>query len=451
MHTRRLGPVLLMSGVALLAAASGPGPGASAAVGIERFGPAVNADTDLAPALVYLRTFTPNETLAAPWVTLEGVGLEPGGNTGLVLAGSTGGRVSVSSEFSLPFALASRLVLNLRARGPGATRVEVELFDDSVGTRRWHEIEVDDRGSIEIPLVHFRHDRGRVPDLRRTTRWGLRFVDPGVIEIESFELWRDDDRTAEDRELDDLIATFPEPDRVRVFRRAPFVLVTDAETLAPAPVLDALERSYVHTRQLLPSMPVPSSSVPLLVFAEDAGYRGFWSRYSAARGAAVEPLREDDGFTWQGVATASFSRAYGEVRPTYVHEAHHALMERAWGLAAQRSWLFESLANVEQLAISRQDIRLVYRTGLRRGGQWTPIAELGSGAPIATKNYWQATLLMQWLVADATRRRALDSAVVEMAQLGSSDLRPLARRHFGRDIDALAVELWWWAWDEYSL
>lgn len=451
MHRRRFGPALLAGSLALLGIAPTPGPAASAAPGLERFGPAApTPETEAGPHLVYLRTFAADDVSAAPWVTIDGVAIEPGGNAGLVLAGSSGGRIGISSEYAIPFALANRLVLELRAREPGNLRLEVELFDDSVGARRWKEIEVGEGGRIEIPLVHLRHDRGRVPDVRRTTRWGLRFVDAGIVEIASFELWRDDDRTPEQRELDDLVAAFPDPARVQVFRRAPFVLITDADMLAPAPVLDALERMDVHTRQLLPSMPVPSTSVPLLVFADEAGYRGFWRRFSADRGATVGPLREDDGFTWQGVATASYSRRYGDVRPTYVHEAHHALMERAWGLAAQRSWVFESLANLEQLAISRQDMRAVYRNGLRRSDQWTPIPVLGSGEPISTKRYWQATMFMQWLVADPSRRRALDSALVDMAQLGSTDLRPLARRHFGRDLDALAAEFWWWAWHEYA-
>jgi hypothetical protein len=187
-----------------------------------------------------------------------------------------------------------------------------------------------------------------------------------------------------------------------------------------------------------------------LVFADEREYRGFWDGFSARFGTRVVPRNEDEGFTWQGVATAWFSERYGPVRPTYVHEAHHALLERAYGLAAQRSWLFEGLANLEQLEISHQDLAGVYRRGLRRADKTSALAELLDGRAIRTDRYWQATLFAEWLGADPQRRAALDSALFEMAQRGSTDVRPVVRRHFGSDLDALGVAFWSWAWAMYG-
>jgi hypothetical protein len=235
-----------------------------------------------------------------------------------------------------------------------------------------------------------------------------------------------------------------------VYERAPFVLVTDAPRLEADRVLAALATMHERTRALLPHMPVPTSAVPLLVFADEREYRWFWESFSARFGAHVVPHAEDEGFTWQGVATAWWNDRYGPVRPTYVHEAHHALLERAYGLAAQRSWLFEGLANLEQLEISQQELGAVYRRGLRRADKTTALPELLDGRPIRTDRYWQATLLAEWLVSDPQRRTALDSALFEMSQRGSADLRPLVRRHFGSDLDALGVAFWSWAWTTYG-
>jgi hypothetical protein len=139
------------------------------------------------------------------------------------------------------------------------------------------------------------------------------------------------------------------------------------------------------------------------------------------------------------------------VRPTYVHEAHHAVLERAWDLAAQRSWLFEGLAVLEQLQWSQQDLAPVYRRGLRRADAMSHLRELLDGRPIATERYWQATLFVRWLLADPGRTAALDAAMVEMAARGSTELAPLAPRDFGSDLRALGREFWSWAWVSFGI
>jgi hypothetical protein len=413
------------------------------------------APADAAPLLLYRRELAGDEPLESPWVELGGVSPVPLARVarGARLDAEAGGRIQFKPEEGLPIAGARRAVLELRAIGNSPTPIhaELELVDEATGGRLVAPFELHGGAQrVEIPLQFLRYDRGRVPRANRVTSWGLRFVDPAVVDVVAFELWRDDAFAGPELATEDLVNAFPDPERVRVYERAPFVLLTDAPQLDAARVLDAIETMHTRTRDLLPHMPTPTSAVPLLVFADEREYRAFWESFSARFGTKLLPNREDEGFTWQGVATAWFSDRYGAVRPTYVHEAHHALLERAYGLAAQRSWLFEGLANLEQLEISHQELDSVYRRGLRRADKTSTLAELLDGRPIRTDRYWQATLFAEWLVSDAPRRAALDSALFEMAQRGSADVRPVVRRHFGSDLDALGVEFWSWAWTTYG-
>jgi hypothetical protein len=134
----------------------------------------------------------------------------------------------------------------------------------------------------------------------------------------------------------------------------------------------------------------------------------------------------------------------------YVHEASHALIERSLGLDAQRSWLFEGLGNVAQLAISNQDIEAVYRQGLTRSGVKMPMFEMVSGRAIPTARYWQATMLVEFMLADAGRTRALADALTQMRAMGSADLRPHLDRQFGMDVPSFSAAFWSWAWARYA-
>jgi hypothetical protein len=227
-------------------------------------------------------------------------------------------------------------------------------------------------------------------------------------------------------------------------------VLTDARELDVDAVLVALDQMHVRTVARFPGLTLPEQSVPLLVFGSETAYRKFWAGFSADMGSRARPLAEDEGYTWLGVATAWYSNAYGAVRPVYVHEASHALIERALGLDAQRSWLFEGLGNVAQLDVSGQDIASVYRQGLMRSGVKMPVFEMLSGGAIPTTRYWQATLLMQFLLADAGRTHALAGALQDMRAAGSADLRPHLERHFGMDVPRFSAAFWAWAWSEFA-
>lgn len=402
--------------------------------------------------LVYRRTFLGDESLRGPWIELRGVEVpidrtQPG--HGVVVRAAAGGTLRIAPEATLPMALVDRVVLSVSA--PAAMTVEFELIDGSNGTRIHRPVALspgDQTVTIELADLHY--DRGRVALATRATRWGLQFVDGGELELRALEFRGNYEYGADDRELTTLRGDFDDPQRVRMHRRGAFVVLTDAPQVDGRAVLDAIEAMERRTRAALPSMPSPRRAVPLLVFADDAGYRRFWQRLSQRTGVSLVPRSQDEGYTWMGIAAASYSREYGAVRPTYVHEAHHALLERAYGLAAQRSWLFEGLAVLEQLSVSRQDLVPVYRRGLRRNDATAHVHELVDGRPIANKSYWQAAMFVQWLLADPGRAAALDAAMLEMAARGSTDLMPLAPRYFGADVRTLGREFWTWAWQQWG-
>ena len=402
--------------------------------------------------LLYRRTFLGDEALRAPWIELRGVEVpiertQPG--HGVVVRAAAGGSLRIAPEAALPMALVDRVLLSVSA--PTAMAVEFELVDASNGARTYRRLALAQGAQlITIPIADLHYDRGRVALPSRSTRWGLRFVDGGELELRALEFRGDHQLGADDRELATLRDDFDEPERVRMHRRGAFVVLTDAPQLDARAVLDAIDAMERRTRGALPSMPVPRRAVPLLVFADDAGYRRFWQRLSARAGVSVVPRSQDEGYTWMGIASASYSDEYGAVRPTYVHEAHHALLERSYGLAAQRSWLFEGLAVLEQLAVSRQDLTPVYHRGLRRADAASHVHDLVTGQPISNKNYWQAAMLVQWLLADPGRAAALDATLLEMAARGSTDLVPLAPRYFGADVRALGREFWTWAWQQWG-
>ena len=398
--------------------------------------------------LIYRRALLDDDVLEAPTAVLEhvvvgGRGTRPGG--GIVLEAESGGRLRVVPHSPAPIAAATRMRLVLAT--DAATRLEIELHDPVVGTRLYRHVDVPEgEQTIDVRMVDLRYDRGVIPRADRADSWGVRFVDGGAIELRAFELWRDDDLGPAERELAALRDDFDDPAAVTTYRRGAFALLSDAPRLDPEAVFDALDRMHGSVRTLLPSMPFAHRPTPLLVFADATEYGRFWRRFSARVGADIRPLEHDEGLTWQGVATASWSDEYPRVRPTFVHEAHHALLERSYGLSAGRSWLFEGLAILEQLEISAQDLRPVYRRGLHRRDASAELGALTDGTPIDTRGYWQAAMLAHWLTADPGRRAATDAMLLEMAARGDTDLRPIVDRYFGVEFAALSVDFWSWAW-----
>lgn len=419
-----------------------------------------DVEPDVAPAptvaalplgLVYRRAFAADEPLDREGITSAGLSASPDAATpgaGLAIVASVGGLLQMDTPLGASLPQASRLRLVVTVAEP--TTIEVELRDDR-GLRLWRPFELEPgTRTVDVRFTDLRYDRGiaaRVDDMRR---WGVRLPRGGAFEIEAMELWRDDARSSDDREIEALRDDFDDPARVTEHRRGSFVVLTDADALVATTVLDALDRTEQNARRLLPRMPSVPSPVPLLVFADAGEYKRFWTRFGARLGTKVGPRAEDEGLTWQGVATAVWSSEWPQVRPTFTHEAHHALLERSYRLSASRSWLFEGLAILEQLEISHQDLRPVYRKGLRRRHAAAYLEDLTDGAPIDTGQYWQAAMFVGWLTSDPGRLAALDAALIEMSAHGDTNLGPVVARYFGTDFRGLSVDFWSWAWLAYG-
>jgi len=350
---------------------------------------------------------------------------------------------------------ADRVVVDLRA--PFASdrtplEFEIAFYDDAQRNRWWRSVRLADSDwqSIEISLPYLRYDRGAVPLWENVTSWGVTVRSGAEVHVGAIEAWRDSPEGDAYLGPEELVDSFPHPERVREASEGAFVVLTDAPDLELEPVLDALVQMQERVAERFPELSVPDGSVPLLVFSSSIAYRSFWSAFNIRAGTSAKPLPEDQGYTWLGIATASYSDAYGPVRPIYVHEASHALLERGLGVDAQRSWLFEGLGNLEQLQVSGQDISAVYRAGLASAFAKAPVQEMVAGRPISTDHYWQATLLLEWLLSDPQRAEALSECLVDMRFAGSVDLRPLIEHHFGFDTARFAAEFWRWARDHYA-
>ena len=200
---------------------------------------------------------------------------------------------------------------------------------------------------------------------------------------------------------------------------------------------------YGRTRADLPTLPAPPRPAPLLVFAADGDYRAFWPRFARRFEAAMAAPRSG-GFTALGVASAAAAADPAAIRPVFVHEASHALMGPMLGLDNRGEWLLEGLATRYQLAFSGQDIAPIARAGLADARGRATFEDLLDGEPIPEARYWQAALVIDWMLADPARRERLLAALGAMRRRGSTDLRPLARGYFG--VPMADLESSWLAW-----
>jgi hypothetical protein len=296
---------------------------------------------------------------------------------------------------------------------------------------------------VDLPLDSFRTGGG-VPAWEEVDRLGFLFRTGGTLELDGIELRRGRAPDAAYLSTSELVReAFGGGRPARVLRRGPFVVSTDEPRLDGAKLLDALEAMYGRTRADLPGLPAPSHPAPLLIFAADRNYREFWPRFARRFGGeAAAP--GSGGFTALGVASASAAADPAAIRPVFVHEASHALAGPMLGLDNRGEWLLEGLATRYQLAFSGQDIGPIARAGLADARGRATFEDLLDGEPIPEARYWQAALVIDWMLADPGRRERFLAALGAMRRRGSTDLRPLARSHFG--VALADLESSWLAW-----
>jgi hypothetical protein len=187
--------------------------------------------------------------------------------------------------------------------------------------------------------------------------------------------------------------------------------------------------------------------VVLLVFAKEPEYRSFWPKLAEKfNSVATEP--QNQGYTIFGIAGSSFDREV-TVRPVYIQEACHALLAQLFGVTNQSEWLHEGVANYYQLHWSKQNINQLMRQQVLNQ-QLVPLEKLLNGQRLSGREYGQAVLFAKWLLEDPTRRKQLQEAVKEMRERSSTNMKPLAEKHFGMSFAEMESAWLDWAKEEVS-
>lgn len=351
----------------------------------------------------------------------------------------------------LDFSSCARVVFRINAERVDEDRplaMEIWGYSGERSAWRWHGVEVKRVGwrKVEIPLCEFLFSPGSAVGWPEVERIAFFFRGSGSAWIDSIEFlpgeapgaswWT----AAALRE-----AAFPDGREVRVLERQPFLVVTDSAQLDGPELLRSLAEMNESVRRDFPMLPEAKGPVPLIVFAREEEYRDFWPRLAGKLGAKVRRPAEA-GFTALAIATSYADPAPEKVRPVFVHEANHALMQQITGIALDSEWLFEGLACRYQVAYSREDLRPAIARGLADPANRTPLETLINGKPIGVKQYWQATSVVDWLLADPARREHLGKTLLgTMRKKGETNLLPYLGELAGMDVDTMEA-----AWAEWA-
>jgi hypothetical protein len=321
--------------------------------------------------------------------------------------------------------------------------LEFQVYSDQRRAWFWRKVTLDkpDWQTVELPLRYFRYSPGAALDWKETHRFAIHFRDAGTLSVDGFELVPGEGPHPAYLSAEEL-GRFAFGDEAVHFRGEPFVVVTDEQKLDGKAVLAALEELETLIERDFPDLPRATRPVLVLVFAEREAYQDFWPKFGE-RFNSVVPEVASDGYTLLGVAGSSYSDEYGPVRPSYVHEACHALLAQVLGIANQSEWLHEGLANYYQLHWTGQDVHALMRDRIE-AGKHVPLEALLNGQSISARDYGQAVLFVEWLVEDPARRKAFWSAMLEMKERASTDLAPLAAKHFGKTL--AEMEAAWLEW-----
>ena len=237
---------------------------------------------------------------------------------------------------------------------------------------------------------------------------------------------------------------------VRNFQRQPFLLLTDAPDLNGPAVLAALDAVYQWTRRDFPFLLPPRRAVPLIVFASDQEFNAFWRRLGSPSRVSLEAVPQGvAGRTIESVATSHFQEWPEDGLALYVHEASHALLHQMFGIGAGGNWLAEGVATNYEWQVSQPDVHAV-RAGLADPGGRMPLETLLNGERVPRERYWQAALVVQWLLDDPLRRVQLPTLFAAMREEGSVDARQLVGRYLGMSVNDVEEAWLTWAHAQYS-
>jgi hypothetical protein len=230
---------------------------------------------------------------------------------------------------------------------------------------------------------------------------------------------------------------------VRVAEADGLLVATDAtEGLTDADLLKILGRMR-QARALVRRVfgdavrPVEGTYPPaLLIFRENEDHVSFFRRLGEEWNAQIAPPTHD-GVTVHDIATSTFDPKQGANRPSYAHEAVHAVIGRDVRLAVGRnntSWLHEGFASYVQLcihpaSISRNPFPAEFAKPVAPDGStfFKPLSQLLAGR-VSTRNYAQLATVVaflveekpQWLPLIARELAAGHDADKALAACGSS-------------------------------
>lgn len=356
-------------------------------------------------------------------------------------------KFAAGPSFARPdYEKAQAIRFRAKAESASAEKPLVLEFQVFSGARRawfWRKVTLNkpDWQTVELPLRYFRYSPGAALDWKEAHRFAIHFRDAATLYVDGFELVPGEGLHPAYLSAEEL-GKFAFGEDAKFFHDDPFVVVTDEEKLDGKAVLAALKELETLIERDFPDLPGAARPVVVLVFAQRDAYRDFWPKFGE-RFNSVVPEVTSDGYTLLGVAGSSYSDEYGPVRPAYVHEACHAILAQSLGIANQSEWLHEGLANYYQLHWSKQDVHALMHDTIERGTH-VPLAKLAGGERISGRDYGQAVLLVEWLLEDPGRRKAFQSAMLDMRERASTELAPLAVKHFGMTLDEM--ESAWLAW-----
>lgn len=354
----------------------------------------------------------------------RGLAIEAGPG-GLLTARDDGLRFDWSDVEALSF-LVHRSPAEVARRD--ASVLEVRLAEADEETWFWRKVVIAHEGweRVRLPLRYFRwRSPGRIPDWGDVEVLSIRFRDAADLVVDDVRVEDEETGPGAAIPLAELSAVaFPDGHAVRTSNGAEVEILTDAPELDLELLRRHLDDVQAMLRRLLPSLGRPAIPPRLVVFRSDADYRAFTPRFASRFAAAAGPPRSA-GFTLCGVATASWSDAYGTLRPTYTHEFVHSWLARAAGLQNQGEWLQEGLASHVQLAFHPQaNFDALVRQGLADPGARLPLSTLLNGERIPLVRYWQALTVVRFLAESPSFAPRFEPLVDALRAAGSTDVAP---------------------------
>jgi tetratricopeptide (TPR) repeat protein len=322
--------------------------------------------------------------------------------------------------------------------------LELQLLEADGKAKFWRRVELNRKGwqKVVAPLRLMRWGTQRNPAWGNVTFLGIYFRDKAQVWVDNIAVVRTPGISAT-LGSDELAAiAFPgaPAQDVRRVEEGGMLILTDCRELDLPKLSQHLARAAAAVAADLGDAAKPATPPALVVFSQVRDYRAFAPRLAGcleAAGAAPS----SGGYTLQGVSSSSWDASMGSLRPVYLHEFVHSLLERSLMLPDNGDWLQEGLANYYQLRFHPQEnIGKIVTDGLANDKNRTPLDKLCSGQRIELNRYWQAMTVARLLLEDPKYRDKLPAMLELFSKKGSHDLGPALKEVFGVTWDQFSAD-----------